>query len=87
MIFKNLFAFSISFLLLPNAFIIRPSCFLAASTDLGEKGHEVKPEKWWIIGAKPRIDFSKPGLALVNLVYTRKVHCLLEKYQVDKSKS
>lgn len=67
--------------------MIRPSCFLAASADLGEKGHEVKPEKWWNIGAKPGIDFSKPGLALVNLVYTRKVHCLLEKYQIDKSKS
>lgn len=80
MSFYIFFAFSISF-------ILRPSCFLAASTDLGEKGHEVKPEKWWIIGVKPGIDFSKPGLAFVNLVYTRKIHCWLEKYQVDKSKS
>lgn len=82
---KNIFAFSISFL--PNAFMIRPNCFLATSTDLGEKGQEVKPEKRWIIGAKPQIDFSKPDLALVNLVDTREIHSLLEKHQVDRSKS
>lgn len=34
---------------------------MAAYTDLGEKGHEVKTsslwEKWHIIGGKPGIDF------------------------------
>lgn len=64
---------------------------MAAYTDLGEKGHGIKIALWWekwhIIGGKSWIDFSESSLACVNIVYKRKAHCFLEKYQVDKSKS
>lgn len=64
---------------------------MAAYTDLGEKGHEGKRALLWkkrhIIGGKPWMDFSKSSLILVNLVYKSKVHCFLEKYPVEESKS